>query len=179
MILKSQIIGSDKACFCQLPIRNSGDLFFLVWPRYNLTGWALTWPSSVGGKQHGPTMATFLVLFLLALALTPSSGGGSSATGVTSGCFPNMNFKVFSHQGTIQHKDAPDHLPIKSLWTTTKVMFIQFKCFVRNSLLTYYVSEMYRFKDNPHIVICNFHTLSTANEPFKWTLQLNSFSGKQ
>ena len=63
------------------------------------------------------------------------------------GCFPNIDLKVFLNQGTIQHKDAPDHLPIKSLWTTTKVMFIRFKCFVRKSLLTYYVSETCGFID--------------------------------
>ena len=78
------------------------------------------WPSSVGGKQQGPAMATLFFLFLLALALTPSSG-----TGVISGFFPNMNFKVFSQQG--QHKDVPDHLQIKSLWTTTKVIDIRLK----------------------------------------------------
>ena len=126
-------------------------LLTLVGRRMRISCQVGHWPSSVGGKQQGPTMATFLVLFLLALALTPSSGGGSSATGVTSGCFPNMNFKVFSHQG--QRKDALDHLLIKSLWMIRKVI-----CSVNMYIV--------------HLVVCTFCVFHYIQQCFGGTVYI-------
>ena len=110
---------------------------------YKLTGWALTL-LSWWGLATGATMISLFFLFLLALSLSPSS-----ATGVISWFFPNMNFKVFSHQG--QLKDALDHLLIKSLWMIRKVI-----CSVNMYIV--------------HLVVCTFCVFHYIQQCFGGTV---------